>query len=198
MVKQLTSTDEVQAEKKYKDPFHYVPCHTLVLYTNYLPRISGIDDGIWDRLYVIPFNNKLRGGAEDIKNYADFLFENAGEYILKWIIEGAKKVIEAEYKPTMPAVVREAIDSYREQNNWFNHFLEDCCEKDKKAYVSSNQLYAVYRRYSAENNEYTRSTNDFYGTLEKYGFKRGTEKRVRVIYGLRLSVTNEIDEDFLT
>jgi len=198
MVKQLTSTDEVQAEKKYKDPFHYVPCHTLVLYTNYLPRISGIDDGIWDRLYVIPFNNKLRGGAEDIKNYADFLFENAGEYILKWIVEGAKKVIEAEYKPTMPAVVREAIDSYREQNNWFNHFLEDCCEKDKKAYVSSNQLYAVYRRYSAENNEYTRSTNDFYGTLEKYGFKRGTEKRVRVIYGLRLSVTNEIDEDFLT
>ena len=76
MVKQLCSTDEVEAEKKYKDPFHFVPCHTLVLYTNYLPRVSGIDDGIWSRLFVIPFNNKLRGGKGDIKNYADFLFEH--------------------------------------------------------------------------------------------------------------------------
>ena len=33
-VKQLCSTDEVYAEKKYKDPFSYVPTHTLVLYTN--------------------------------------------------------------------------------------------------------------------------------------------------------------------
>ena len=32
-VKQLCSTDEIQAEKKYKAPFHFVPSHTLVLYT---------------------------------------------------------------------------------------------------------------------------------------------------------------------
>ena len=34
-VKQLCSTDEIQAEKKYKAPFHFVPSHTLVLYTNH-------------------------------------------------------------------------------------------------------------------------------------------------------------------
>ena len=33
-VKQLCSTDDVFAEKKYKDPFSFKPCHTLVLYTN--------------------------------------------------------------------------------------------------------------------------------------------------------------------
>ena len=36
LVKQLCSTDSVQAEKKYKDPFHFTPSHTLVLYTNHL------------------------------------------------------------------------------------------------------------------------------------------------------------------
>ena len=35
VVKQLCSTDEIQAEKKYKDPFSFVPSHTLVLYTNH-------------------------------------------------------------------------------------------------------------------------------------------------------------------
>ena len=41
-VKQLCSTDDVFAEKKYKDPFSFKPCHTLVLYTNHLP-VGAID-----------------------------------------------------------------------------------------------------------------------------------------------------------
>ena len=41
-VKQLCSTDEIYAEKKYKAPFSYVPTHTLVLYTNHLPRVGAI------------------------------------------------------------------------------------------------------------------------------------------------------------
>lgn len=45
-VKQLCSTDDMFAEKKYKDPFSFTPCHTLVLYTNHLPRVSASDDGI--------------------------------------------------------------------------------------------------------------------------------------------------------
>ena len=47
VVKQLCSTDEIQAEKKYKDPFSFVPSHTLVLYTNHLPKVGANDDGIW-------------------------------------------------------------------------------------------------------------------------------------------------------
>ena len=58
-VKQLCSTDEIYAEKKYKAPFSYVPTHTLVLYTNHLPRVGAIDQGTWRRLIVIPFNAKI-------------------------------------------------------------------------------------------------------------------------------------------
>ena len=90
-VKQLCSTDEVFAEKKYKDPFSFKPCHTLVLYTNHLPRVSASDDGIWRRLIVIPFGAKIEGKT-DIKNYSEYLYENAGESILAWVIEGAMVV----------------------------------------------------------------------------------------------------------
>lgn len=67
VIKQLCSTDEIQAEKKYKDPFRYTPAHTLVLYTNHLPRVGANDDGTWRRLIVIPFLAKLEGKS-DIKN----------------------------------------------------------------------------------------------------------------------------------
>lgn len=84
VVKQLCSTDEIQAEKKYKDPFSFVPSHTLVLYTNHLPKVGANDDGIWRRLIVIPFNAKITGKS-DIKNYADYLFEHAGPAIMSWL-----------------------------------------------------------------------------------------------------------------
>ncbi len=71
-VKQLCSTDEIFAEKKYKDPFSFKPSHTLVLYTNHLPKVGAMDDGIWRRLIVIPFGAKITGKS-DIKNYSEFL-----------------------------------------------------------------------------------------------------------------------------
>lgn len=75
--------------------FSYVPTHTLVLYTNHLPRVGAIDQGTWRRLIVIPFNAKIEGKA-DIKNYSDFLFKTAGGAVLSWIIEGAKRVIASD------------------------------------------------------------------------------------------------------
>lgn len=115
-IKQLCSTDDIYAEKKYKDPFSFVPSHTLVLYTNYLPKVGEIDKGTWRRLIVIPFDAKITTN-NDIKNYADYLYDKAGGAILQWIIVGAKKIIDADYKLNPPARVQSAIDSYMEQNN---------------------------------------------------------------------------------
>lgn len=195
-VKQLCSTDDVFAEKKYKDPFSFKPCHTLVLYTNHLPRVSASDDGIWRRLIVIPFNAKITGKS-DIKNYGEYLFDNAGESILAWVIEGAKKVIELDYQTPVPACVQNAIDEYRNQNDWFGHFLADKCEVDDSCKESSSALYQAYRNYSLDCNEYIRSTADFYFALEKAGFERIKVHNKRYFKGLRLRAENDAEEDFL-
>lgn len=196
IVKQLCSTDEIFAEKKYKDPFYFTPCHTLVLYTNHLPKVSGSDDGIWRRLIVIPFVNKFTG-EKDIKNYADFLYDNAGEYILSWIIEGAKKVIDCDYRLVLPKCVENAIAEYREMNNWFTHFLDDCCEVDPSYEVSSNDLYITYRKYCADLGEFARSTTDFYTALDNNGFGRFIKKRIKYIRGIKLKEENAEFYDFL-
>ena len=195
-VKQLCSTDDVFAEKKYKDPFSFKPCHTLVLYTNHLPRVSASDDGIWRRLIVIPFNAKITGKS-DIKNYGEYLFDKAGESILAWIIEGARKVIELDYQIPVPECVQKAIDEYRNQNDWFGHFLADKCEVEDSYKESSSALYQAYRSYSMDCNEYIRSTADFYFALEKSGFERIKIHNKRFFKGLRLRAGDGADEDFL-
>ena len=185
-VKQLCSTDEIYAEKKYKDPFSFVPSHTLVLYTNHLPKVGALDDGTWRRLIVIPFNAKIEG-ASDIKNYADYLYEKAGGAILKWIMTGAKRVIGKKYDIRKPAVVDEAIRKYKENNDWLTHFLDDCCEIDPSFSAKSGDVYNAYRSYCMQVGEYIRSTSDFYTALETVrGFDRRRTSKANIIIGLQL------------
>ena len=185
MVKQLCSTDEIQACKKYKDPFHFVPSHQVVLYTNHLPKVGANDDGIWRRLKVIPFNAKIKGNS-DIKNYADYLYEKAGSAIMKWIIEGAEKVSKSDHKVDDPKCVRDAVAAYREDNDWLGHFIMDCCDMDDSYEEKSGELYQQYRAYCIQNGEYTRSTTDFYAAVEKAGFIRYKTKAGMKIKGLQL------------
>lgn len=185
IVKQLCSTDEVTAEKKYKDPFSYVPTHTLVLYTNHLPKVGANDDGTWRRLIVIPFNAKIKGKS-DIRNYADYLVENAGGAILTWIIEGAKKVIDNHFRIAIPKVVMTAMEHYRDSNDWLSAFFDDCCELEPSYVQRSGEFYQEYRMYCQRNGEYTRSTRDFYSSLEMAGIKRKKTKAGMVLMGVRL------------
>ncbi len=186
IVKQLSSTDEIEGEKKYKDPFKFKPTHTLVLYTNHLPKVGAMDNGIWRRLIVIPFNATISGSGE-IKNYSKYLLENAGPYIVKWIIEGAQKAIKADFKLEVPKCVHAAIDKYKADNDWMSHFLDDCCETGDEYEEKSGELYSSYRAYSARSGEFTRSTTEFYGTLAQRGFIRHRTNKGSFVRGLQLS-----------
>ena len=184
-VKQLCSTDEIFAEKKFKSPFSYVPSHTLVLYTNHLPRVGAVDKGTWRRLIVIPFDAKIEG-QNDIKNYMEYLFENAGGAILSWIIEGVKQVIKDEYHIDAPKRVQDAIEAYKENNDWMKHFLDECCEIDSIFTEKSGELYTAYRAYCLRTGEFTRSAGDFYSVLEIENFQKKKTKKGIIVYGLRL------------
>ena len=190
MVKQLCSTDEIQACKKYKDPFHFVPSHQVVLYTNHLPKVGANDDGIWRRLKVIPFNAKIKGNS-DIKNYADYLYEKAGSAIMKWIIEGAEKVSKSDHKVDDPKCVKDAVAAYRDDNDWLGHFIADCCEVDESYEEKSGEFYQQYRAYCIQSGEYTRSTTDFYSAVEKMGFYRHKTNKGSFVTGVKLKTGND-------
>ena len=191
VVKQLCSTDPIFAEKKFKAPFTFEPSHTLVLYTNHLPKVSASDDGTWRRLIVIPFHAKITG-KDDRKNYTQYLIDNAGGAVLSWLIEGARKVITANFQIEPPQCVKDAIGNYREDNDWLGRFLAECCEVDSCFQEKSSALYQEYRRYCNENGEFIRSTTDFYGALDQAGFERKKTNKGIIVRGLRLEM-----EDFL-
>lgn len=184
-VKQLCSTDEIFAEKKFKSPFSYVPSHTLVLYTNHLPRVGALDKGTWRRLIVIPFDAKIEGSS-DIKNFTDYLVKNAGGAILSWIVDGARKVIEDNFQIKLPKKVEDAILKYKENNDWFSHFVDECCEVDDAYIQKSGELYSEYRSYCLRAGEFIRSTTDFYNALESEGFERKKTNKGVIVRGIQI------------
>lgn len=192
VLKKLCSTDMIHAEKKYKQPHAFKPTHTVVLYTNHLPKVGASDDGTWRRLIVIPFHAKIEG-ASDIKNYSDYLYENAGPYIMTWIIEGAKKAIEHEFHLTKPKVVEDAIAEYRGMNDWLSQFLEDCCEVGDGLEQKSGELYEEYRAYCLRTGEYPRNSVDFASTLDKAGFIRKKKKTGMWVQGMKLKNNDFLD-----
>ncbi|MEW6905509.1 phage/plasmid primase, P4 family [Trueperella pyogenes] len=185
-VKHLASTDEIYAEKKYKAPFAFTPSHTLVLYTNHLPRVGAMDAGIWRRLIVIPFEAKIEGDS-DIKNFAEYLYDKAGGAILSWIIEGARKIHADDYKLHPPAKVRDAQLDYKDTNDWLGRFIEECCDTGSHLTQPAGAFYEEYRAWCARTGEWARALSDFNSALESSGFTKTRSKAGRFWLGVALT-----------
>ena len=67
------------------------------------------------------------------------------------------------------------------------HFLEECCETGDGLKEKSGELYSAYRAFSAQNNEFCRSTTEFYTALEQRGFSRHKYKNGIFVLGLKLA-----------
>ena len=194
MVKQLCSTDRIKGEKKFKDEFDFTPSHTLVLYTNHLPKVAAGDDGFWRRVRVIPFLNKFTG-KDDTKNFSEVLYEKCKGYILNWVIQGAKIVYDNKFHIDVPKVVLEACNQYKNDNDWLQQFINECCTKEVDAKIGSNALYQTYVTFSRSRNEYPRSAADFKRAMDAAGFV-STHPHNKVVYH-GITLLPEYEDDFL-
>ena len=184
MLKQVSSTDPLSAEKKYRNPFVFTPTHSLVLYTNYLPKIGSDDLGTWRRLSPVPFNAKIENPQRDL---AERLLNEAGGAILQWCIEGAMMFIANNYTLPKCAVVEESKDKYKADNDWLRQFLEECCEYGASKVEKGSLLYECYVNWCMRTGEYKRCNRDFARALESRGVPKKKTNKGAFWYGLAIN-----------
>ena len=149
-VKHLCSTGDINAQYKGKDIFTFKPSHSMVLCTNHMPSVKTADNGTWDRLIVVPFNGRFRNQATEIKNYGAYLVENCGGAILSWIIEGAQKYIQNDYKLIIPVEIRAAMKRYQEENDWATDFFKVSLVFEPGKAAKGSELYDAYKQFCQE------------------------------------------------
>ena len=143
----------------------------MTLFTNHLPKVGTNDKGTWDRLTVVPFPARFRGEKGEVKNYAEYLYEHCGGAILLWMIQGATKFIEANYFIEKPQIVKDAIEEYRQENDWLNNFVTECCEDQPGERVPASEMYNTYKTYCESVNEYVRHVSDFKSAMVAAGYE---------------------------
>lgn len=195
MLKQLASTDPITARRLYENPITFKPTHTLILATNFLPKVGSIDDGTWRRISVVPFKARFTG-KKDIKDYADVLYQSDADAILEWIVEGAMQYIANSHNIDIPAAVEEATKQYRQAENWVENFIRDSCEVgDGDEFVeSAGRLFAAYEKWCRKNNEWTRRQNDFSNALEMCGYEKKRDMYGVKFFGLKLNEDDELPD----
>lgn len=181
-LKQISSTDPITVEEKYRSPETIIPTHTLILYSNHEPWVGSTDDGTWRRIRVAPFNTRISRG---IPNYGEKLVNEAGPAILAWEIQGAMMFAENGYRLPLPEIVEEATTEYRQRENWLENFLEECCIMEPDARAPAGELYKEYREWAQRSGDYVRRSVEFSDAMAGKGFVKKVRDGRRFWLGIK-------------
>ena len=185
VLKKLSSTAPVIEKKMYQNQRSFIPGHTLIFATNHLPKVGSTDAGTWRRIAVVPFK-AVFDGKKEIKDYASVLFNEDGDAILSWIVDGASKYIANGCNIIAPESVKTATDMYKNAEDWISNFILECCEMGEYEETGGN-LFESYKNWCAANNEsYVRRSRDFADELALKGFEKKRTNSGSVWRGLRL------------
>ncbi len=183
LVKAITGGDRIVVRGLYRDPFEFSPTFKLVILSNTLPAISGTDGGIWRRITLLPFDQKIPESEQRSKAEltAELMREAPG--ILRWCLDGW--LLYQELGLAIPNSVRTETDNYRADNNPVSLFLETATETHPGGHVTASKLYEAYCKWCEANAIAPRSQRWFGVRMTEFGYKRQT---VGITYysGLRL------------
>lgn len=193
VVKAITSKDQINAQRKYGQPFTFTPTHKLIMAGNHKPIIRDASHGIWRRLALVPFNQNFEG-RED-RQLEDTL-RNELPGILAWAVEGATKWYANSRALIEPPVITSARADYREEEDELADYIAQCCITVPGIITKHASLYETYKAWALANGHNVLSSNRFGRELEERGFTRvALAGNVRGRAGIGLRVRPEDDDD---
>ncbi|PFW04145.1 DNA primase [Bacillus thuringiensis] len=169
-VKQITGGEPVLARFLRQEFFEFIPEFKVFFTTNHKPIIGGLDEGIWRRVKLIPFNLSLPAHKRDKRLPEKLSLEMPG--ILNWAIEGCMKWQQDGLKE--PKVVAEATGKYKDDMDILAPFLDEVCYVDERenesVMIEAKELYNTYERWCFNSGERSLGNRSFYRMLETKGF----------------------------
>jgi putative DNA primase/helicase len=187
-IKDISGGDTLRGRRLYEGAFEFVPQVTLWIYGNHSPAIRGTDDGIWRRVRKIPFEVRFAEGdaRRDPMLGSKLRAEMPG--ILNWLIEGC--LLWQKEGLTPPAVVRQAVQEYRQEEDVLADFIEDATEEDLHASTPHAEIYEAYKRWCGENGvKHPFTSRVLVRRLTERGWKKERTNRVKTLWrGIRLTL----------
>jgi putative DNA primase/helicase len=179
-LKSLTGGDIIPARRMREDFFQFRPVFKLMIFGNQKPALSTVDEAIRRRLNVLPLNATIPVEERDPR----LVEKLRGEWpaILRWMIDGCLGWQRNGLNP--PQSVTAATESYLADEDSFGQWFEACCKAVRNGFVTVQVLFASWKKWCEQNEEFSGSKKRFGQKLEGLGYERGKERGLRGYRGL--------------
>ena len=124
LIKRLTGDKYVKTRFMGRNWFEFHVQFKIWMMANDRPQIGGLDEGIWSRMKILPFE-VFFPEEKRIKGLGDILVRDEGPGILGWLVEGCRKWFELNGLAE-PTVVTGANQEYRKEEDLIAQFLDQC------------------------------------------------------------------------
>jgi P4 family phage/plasmid primase-like protien len=148
-LKKFVTGGLMSAERKYKDPFTFIPTARITFATNVFPPFIDRSKGIWRRLIPIPFEVQVPEEKQNKNLIKPLFWRESGELsgIFNWALCGLARLRERGYFEE-PQRCKDLKADYKlicnpAKDFLINHFVEAVGKK-----VLSRNLYEEYRSWA--------------------------------------------------
>lgn len=185
-VKRLVGGDRIKARRMRRDFVEFVPSHTPILVTNYLPKVRGDDPALWARLRVVPFDVVIPE-SDRVKDLPQRLEVDA-DAVLAWCLAGRRDYLDRGDLDA-PEAVKGATAGYREAQDAVMQFLEQVTEKDATDKALFSSMYQRWTTWADRNEFPPLAKGEFRKALESRGIvvRTGSPNKSNYVIGYALT-----------
>ncbi|NDB85606.1 MAG: hypothetical protein EB127_23315 [Alphaproteobacteria bacterium] len=196
-MKQLSGEDVVKARALFQDQDQFVIMARIFMLCNDLPPVSSTDGGTWRRLRVIPHISKFvdLDASTDAVNHVyhkDLMLDSKiakwrpyFASILVWYYEN--RYLRGGLKE--PEQVMAASKKYKEENDAFAAFCQDCLVKESGAEMRANDALIRYKEWNKYNPGKKIMTKP--ALLQKLSDVYGSTDGGKIFVGVRIMMEDE-------
>ena len=176
LLKEITGGDTLAARKLYCESIEFTLGCKIFFATNHPPDVRGVDEGIWRRLLMVPFNLTIPAEKRDPRLLDTLRGEMTG--ILAWAVRGYEEWKRIGLRP--PEVITRATRDYRDDNDILRDWLDECVGEQQGAEVSKSDLHTNFIAWARNHGHYTLTKNKFGRKLKDRGWKDAQRGAVKV------------------
>ncbi|UXM94305.1 phage/plasmid primase, P4 family [Bartonella sp. HY329] len=148
LIKTLTGGEVIPVRRLHEDFFEVHPQFKIILSGNHKPRIDDTSDGIWRRVFLVPWEVQIP--KEDVDRALPDKLRHEASGIFAWMVSGALDYLNYGLNP--PEKVLLATNEYREESDPIGAFIRAACIVTGKEEDTSSpgDLYIGYCNFASK------------------------------------------------
>lgn len=168
LIKLVTGGEPMKVRFLNRGFFELRPEFKLTISGNFRPDIPDTDDGIWRRVRLIPWDQKIDEANKDPDLPEKLRAERSG--ILNRLLAGLLDWLQNGL--VEPDDVKQATSAYRESSDPLGRFLKLCTKHAPEGRARSSALHEVFVAWCRAAGEREWSQKGFSKAMEDKGFRR--------------------------